>query len=73
MMNHTDVILSCAGVRDYIHVVDLTLGHIAALKKLKENGGCKVRSGTYCNFTAPICAVRVFIGAVTFLRLTVSV
>ncbi|XP_070555442.1 UDP-glucose 4-epimerase-like [Ptychodera flava] len=30
------------GVRDYIHVVDLASGHIAALKKLEENGGCKV-------------------------------
>ncbi|XP_039596115.1 UDP-glucose 4-epimerase [Polypterus senegalus] len=30
------------GVRDYIHVVDLAKGHIAALKKLKENYGCKV-------------------------------
>lgn len=31
-----------AGVRDYIHVVDLAKGHIAALKKLKEGCGCKV-------------------------------
>ncbi|XP_075883657.1 UDP-glucose 4-epimerase-like isoform X1 [Nelusetta ayraudi] len=30
------------GVRDYIHVVDLAKGHIAALKKLKEGCGCKV-------------------------------
>uniref|UniRef100_A0A3Q4MJP5 UDP-glucose 4-epimerase n=1 Tax=Neolamprologus brichardi TaxID=32507 RepID=A0A3Q4MJP5_NEOBR len=30
------------GVRDYIHVVDLAKGHIAALKKLKEDCGCKV-------------------------------
>ncbi|KAM9786835.1 UDP-glucose 4-epimerase isoform X1 [Syngnathus typhle] len=30
------------GVRDYIHVVDLGKGHIAALKKLKDNCGCKV-------------------------------
>jgi UDP-glucose 4-epimerase len=30
------------GVRDYIHVVDLALGHVAALKKLKENCGCKI-------------------------------
>lgn len=34
-----------AGVRDYIHVVDLAKGHIAALKKLEENCGCKVRRG----------------------------
>ena len=27
------------GVRDYIHVVDLSLGHIAAIEKLKENTG----------------------------------
>ncbi|XP_014113935.1 PREDICTED: UDP-glucose 4-epimerase isoform X3 [Pseudopodoces humilis] len=31
-----------SGVRDYIHVVDLAKGHIAALKKLKENCGCKI-------------------------------
>ncbi|XP_032901155.1 UDP-glucose 4-epimerase-like [Amblyraja radiata] len=30
------------GVRDYIHVVDLAKGHIAALKKLKEKCNCKV-------------------------------
>ncbi|XP_015754886.1 PREDICTED: UDP-glucose 4-epimerase-like [Acropora digitifera] len=30
------------GVRDYIHVVDLAVGHVAALKKLDENCGCKV-------------------------------
>ncbi|NWW89318.1 GALE epimerase, partial [Rhynochetos jubatus] len=30
------------GVRDYIHVVDLAKGHIAALKKLQENCGCKI-------------------------------
>lgn len=30
------------GVRDYIHVVDLAKGHTAALKKLKDNCGCKV-------------------------------
>lgn len=29
------------GVRDYIHVVDLALGHLKALDKLKENPGCK--------------------------------
>ncbi|KAG7280726.1 hypothetical protein CRUP_004526 [Coryphaenoides rupestris] len=29
------------GVRDYIHVVDLAKGHIAALKKLQEKCGCK--------------------------------
>uniref|UniRef100_A0A9J8BSP5 UDP-glucose 4-epimerase n=2 Tax=Cyprinus carpio TaxID=7962 RepID=A0A9J8BSP5_CYPCA len=30
------------GVRDYIHVVDLAKGHIAAVRKLKDNCGCKV-------------------------------
>ena len=36
------------GVRDYIHVVDLAKGHIAALKKLKENCGlfvCNLGTG----------------------------
>lgn len=42
------------GVRDYIHVVDLARGHIAALKKLKENCGCKVGSSKYeCVFSYP--------------------
>lgn len=35
------------GVRDYIHVVDLAKGHIAALKKLKDNCGCKVEFLSY--------------------------
>lgn len=30
------------GVRDYIHVVDLALGHLAALKKLAEKPGLKI-------------------------------
>ncbi|MFZ9782066.1 MAG: UDP-glucose 4-epimerase GalE [Bacilli bacterium] len=30
------------GVRDYIHVVDLALGHLAALAKLKDNPGFAV-------------------------------
>ena len=30
------------GVRDYIHVVDLALGHLRALEKLKENPGVVV-------------------------------
>lgn len=33
-----------SGVRDYIHVVDLAKGHITALKKLKEQCGCRVGS-----------------------------
>lgn len=35
-------VLILEGVRDYIHVVDLAKGHIAALKKLNESCGCKV-------------------------------
>lgn len=31
------------GVRDYIHVVDLAKGHVAAIKKLEQNCGCKVK------------------------------
>lgn len=30
------------GLRDYIHVVDLALGHVAALVKLEENCGLKI-------------------------------
>ncbi len=30
------------GVRDYIHVLDLASGHVAALKKIKENCGLKI-------------------------------
>ncbi len=30
------------GVRDYIHVVDLALGHVKALDKIKENCGLKI-------------------------------
>jgi len=30
------------GVRDYIHVVDLAIGHVKALKKIEENAGFKV-------------------------------
>ncbi|MCQ2793797.1 MAG: UDP-glucose 4-epimerase GalE [Bacilli bacterium] len=30
------------GVRDYIHVVDLALGHVAALKAIKEKWGLKI-------------------------------
>ncbi|NXF11992.1 GALE epimerase, partial [Smithornis capensis] len=41
---HSSALTLCipTGVRDYIHVVDLAKGHIAALKKLKENCGCKI-------------------------------
>ena len=30
------------GVRDYIHVVDLAKGHVAAVKFVTENPGCEV-------------------------------
>lgn len=30
------------GIRDYIHVVDLAIGHIKAIDKLKENPGVKI-------------------------------
>lgn len=36
------LILLPLGVRDYIHVVDLALGHVAALNRLKEKCGCVV-------------------------------
>ena len=37
-----DTFVSSLGVRDYIHVVDLALGHVAALRRIQENCGCKV-------------------------------
>jgi len=30
------------GVRDYIHVVDLAIGHVRAMEKIKENPGLKI-------------------------------
>ena len=30
------------GVRDYIHVVDLSVGHVNAIKKLEEKPGVKI-------------------------------
>ena len=30
------------GVRDYIHVVDLATGHVAALEYCSQNSGCEV-------------------------------
>lgn len=30
------------GVRDYIHVVDLAVGHVKAIEKIKENPGVKI-------------------------------
>jgi UDP-glucose 4-epimerase len=41
------------GVRDYIHVVDLALGHVAALKKLDQvSPGCREYNlGTGCGYS----------------------
>jgi UDP-glucose 4-epimerase len=40
------------GVRDYIHVVDLALGHLAALHFLKREGGITtVNLGTGCGYS----------------------
>ena len=33
------------GVRDYIHVVDLAVGHVKALKKIEEKAGLKIYNG----------------------------
>lgn len=46
---------SWLGVRDYIHVVDLAKGHIAAIRKLKDSSGCKVR-----NFFLPLQCTQFF-------------
>lgn len=40
------------GVRDYIHVVDLALGHVKALKKIEEKAGLKIYNlGTGCGYS----------------------
>ena len=40
------------GVRDYIHVVDLARGHVAAVKYVLENKGCEVFNlGTGCGYS----------------------
>src|SRR5574340_1185814 len=40
------------GVRDYIHVVDLALGHLAALDALRRDGGViTVNLGTGCGYS----------------------
>lgn len=31
------------GVRDYIHVVDLAVGHVIALKQFENKCGCQVK------------------------------
>ena len=40
------------GVRDYIHVVDLARGHVAAVKYVEANKGCEVFNlGTGCGYS----------------------
>ena len=40
------------GIRDYIHVVDLALGHVKALKKIEEKAGLKIYNlGTGCGYS----------------------
>jgi UDP-glucose 4-epimerase len=40
------------GVRDYIHVVDLAKGHVAAVKYVKAHAGCEVFNlGTGCGYS----------------------
>ena len=40
------------GVRDYIHVVDLAKGHVAAVKFVTEHAGCEVFNlGTGCGYS----------------------
>ena len=40
------------GVRDYIHVVDLAKGHVAAVKYVTEHPGCEVFNlGTGCGYS----------------------
>ncbi len=45
-VNHLVIIIKrnqiVLGVRDYIHVVDVAIGHTAAMKKFEENCGFKV-------------------------------
>lgn len=49
------------GVRDYIHVVDLAIGHLAALRKLDETQGCahyNLGTGTGYSVLEMLAAVR---------------
>lgn len=49
------------GVRDYIHVVDLAKGHVAAIKKLATAPGCVVYNLGTGNGTSVLELVRAFI------------
>ena len=40
-MEMTSILPDGTGVRDYIHVVDLALGHICAVKKILGTTGCE--------------------------------
>ena len=46
------------GVRDYIHVVDLALGHVASLKRLEEHCGCVVYNLGVCVWGGCVCVTR---------------
>mgnify|MGYP000657220470 CR=1 FL=1 len=48
------------GVRDYIHVVDLAIGHIKALEKLPEIKGCKAINLGTGNGTSVLEIIRTF-------------
>jgi UDP-glucose 4-epimerase len=51
------------GVRDYIHVVDLARGHLAALNTLRESGGVlTINLGTGCGYSV-MQMVRAFAAA----------
>lgn len=49
------------GVRDYIHVVDLALGHVAALRRAEEGCGCTVYNlgtGNGCSVLQMVAAFK---------------
>ena len=49
----TILTLTVPGVRDYVHVVDLAKGHLAAMKKIDEKSGpqvCILTKLQICNF-----------------------
>ena len=48
------------GVRDYIHVVDLAKGHVAALKKIEEKAGLNVYNLGTGNGTSVLELVKTF-------------
>jgi len=48
------------GVRDYIHVVDLALGHVASIEKLKENPGLVIYNLGTGNGTSVLEMVNAF-------------